>query len=153
ALGATPRVRSQQPEAPIPRRTSPHGSQPTYDAAILGAGPAGAATARLLATQGHRVVLLTRTPARPGMAESVPPSVGKLLERVGVRGSIDAAAFVRATGNTVWWGGREPRVESFGAGSLGWQVRRDAFDRVLIDEAAAAGVRVVRALVREVEQN
>ena len=35
------------------------------------AHPAGAAAARLLATQGHSVVVLTRTPARPALAESV----------------------------------------------------------------------------------
>jgi flavin-dependent dehydrogenase len=79
--------------------------------------------------------------------------VGKLLDRVGVRAAVDAAGFVRATGNTVWWANREPRVESFGAGSLGWQVRRDAFDRVLIDEAGQSGARIVpRAIVREVDR-
>jgi flavin-dependent dehydrogenase len=123
----------------------------SLDVAVLGGGPAGAAAARLIAAQGHSVVVLTRTPARPSLAESVPPSVGKLLDRIGVRGAVDAASFVRATGNTVWWANREPRVESFGAGSLGWQVRRATFDRVLIDEAAHGGARVVpHALVRDV---
>ena len=127
--------------------------RPGFDAAILGGGPAGAAAARLIASQGHRVVLLTRTPARPAMAESVAPSVGKLLDRIGVRAAVDAAGFVRATGNTVWWATHEPRVESFGAGSLGWQVRRDTFDRVLIDEAGQAGATIVpRALVRSVDR-
>ena len=123
------------------------------DVAVIGGGPAGAAAARLLATHGHSVVVLTRTPARPPVAESVAPSVGKLLDRIGVRGVMDAAGFVRATGNTVWWADREPRVESFGAGSLGWQVRRDAFDRVLLDEARQGGATIVqRALVREVSR-
>jgi flavin-dependent dehydrogenase len=85
------------------------------------------------------------------MAESVARSVGKLLDRIGVRAAVDAASFVRATGNTVWWANREPRVESFDAGSLGWQVRRDHFDRVLIDEATRSGAKIVpRAMVREV---
>ena len=74
-----------------------------------------------------------------------------MLDRVGVRAAVDAAEFVRATGNTVWWGSDEPRVESFGVGSLGWQVRRDRFDAVLLAEAERAGARVVRrAVVREV---
>ena len=123
----------------------------SFDVAILGGGPAGAAAARLIARHGHSVVLLTRGPALPALAESLPPSVGKLLDRVGVRSAVDAAGFVRATGNTVWWGTSDARVESFGAGSLGWQVRRDMLDTVLLAEAEEAGVRVVRrAIVREV---
>src|SRR5215471_6323891 len=123
----------------------------SFDVAILGGGPAGAAAARLLASHGHRVAVFTRAPARPALAESLPPSVGKLLDRIGVRATVDAADFVRATGNTVWWGTDEPRVESFGGGSLGWQVRRDRFDAVLLAEADRGGARVVRrAVVRDV---
>ena len=67
---------------------------------------------------------------------------------------MDAADFVRATGNTVWWGSDEPRVESFGAGSLGWQVRRGTFDAVLLAEAEHSGARVVRrAVVRDVTRS
>ena len=136
-------------EATIPQRAV-HPSEP-IDVAVLGGGPAGAAAARLLAIHGHAVAVLTRAPARPALAESLPPSVGKLLDRIGVRGAVDAADFVRATGNTVWWGSVEPRVESFGAGSLGWQVRRDLFDALLLAEAEQAGAQVVpRAVVREV---
>ena len=123
----------------------------SVDVAVLGGGPAGAAAARLIASHGHRVVLLTRAPARPALAESLPPSVGKLLDHVGVRSAVDAGGFVRATGNTVWWGTADARVESFGAGSLGWQVRRDTFDALLLAEAEDTGARVVRrAIVREV---
>ena len=122
-----------------------------FDVAILGGGPAGTAAARLIASRGHRVAVLARAPARPALAESLPPSVGKLLDRIGVRSAVDAATFVRASGNTVWWGTNQPRVESFGAGSLGWQVRRDTFDTLMLAEAEEAGARVVRrAVVREV---
>jgi flavin-dependent dehydrogenase len=118
---------------------------------ILGAGPAGAVAARLLAAQGHGVVMLARAPATPALAESLPPSAGKLLDRVGVRSAVDAAGFIRATGNTVWWGADEPRIESFGAGALGWQVGRDRFDRLLLAEAGHAGARIIHpALVTDV---
>ena len=119
----------------------------SLDAVILGGGPAGAAAATLLARQGHSVLVIARTPPRPALAESLPPSVGKLLDQAGVRGAVDSAGFVRATGNTVWWGTDDPRVESFGAGALGWQVRRDAFDRVLLGEAERAGASVVRPAI------
>ena len=123
----------------------------SFDVAVLGGGPAGASAARLIASHGHTVVLLTRAPTRPSLAESLPPSVGKLMDRVGVGSAVDGAGFVRATGNTVWWGRSAARVESFGGGSLGWQVRRDTFDTVLLAEAEEAGARVVRrAIVREV---
>jgi flavin-dependent dehydrogenase len=138
-------LRFAQDETSVPARDD------SFDVAVLGGGPAGAAAARLIAARGHGVALLTRAPARPALAESVPPSVGKLLDRIGVRSAVDAGGFVRATGNTVWWGTNEVRVESFGAGSLGWQVRRDRFDDLLLAEAEDAGARVVRrAIVREV---
>jgi flavin-dependent dehydrogenase len=69
---------------------------------------------------------------------------GKLLDRAGVRAAIDDAGFVRSTGNTVWWGTSEPRVEAFAAGALGWQVGRDRFDRVLLAQARQAGARSSR---------
>ena len=121
------------------------------DVVILGGGPAGAVAARLVATRGHSVVVLARAPMRPALAESLPPSTGKLLDRAGVRSAIDDAGFVRSTGNTVWWGTSEPRVEAFAVGALGWQVGRDRFDGVLLAQARQAGARVVSpAAVRDV---
>ena len=114
------------------------------DAVILGGGPAGAGVARLLAAWGYRVVVIARPAPQPSLAESLPPSAGKLLERIGVRGAVDDAGFVRATGNTVWWGTPEGRVERFGSDALGWQVARRAFDRLLLGEAEAAGARIIR---------
>ena len=113
------------------------------DAVILGGGPAGASAARLLAGWGHRVLVIARPAPQPALAESLPPSAGKLLDRIGVRGAVDAAGFVRATGNTVWWGTPEARVERFGSDALGWQVARRAFDRVLLREAEVAGARII----------
>jgi flavin-dependent dehydrogenase len=122
-----------------------------FDAVVIGGGPAGATAARLLSSWGHRVALLTRPAVRPALAESLPPSCRKLFERTGVRGAIDAAGFLRSTGNTVRWGRESQRVERFADGELGYQVSRDAFDHVLMAECAAAGALVrQRATVREV---
>jgi len=123
------------------------------DVAVLGAGPSGAAAARLLAMWGHSVIVLGRAPRHPPLAESLPPSCAKLFDEMGVRHLVDNAGFVRATGNTVYWADRERRVEMFEPGQRGYQVSRDAFDAVLVDAAEAAGATVHRdAAVRGVSR-
>jgi flavin-dependent dehydrogenase len=117
-------------------------SDAIVDVVVIGAGPAGAAAARLLASWGRDVALLTRAPSQRTLAESLPPSCVRLLDQVGVREAIDAAGFVRANGNTVRWGGGEERVELFPEGTLGYQVGRERFDAVLLAEASKAGARV-----------
>lgn len=122
------------------------------DVAIIGGGPAGAAAARLLAAWGHTVTLLTRPPHHQPLVESLPPSTVKLLDRIGLRDAVDRAGFLRASGNTAWWGPGEARVEYFEAGLSGYQVPRARFDHLLLDQAAAAGATVHRhAIVRKVE--
>lgn len=113
---------------------------PSPDVVVLGAGPAGTAAARLLALWGHRVVMIGKAHA-PGLslAESIPPSTGKLFDTLGVRAAIDSAAFVRSTGNTVWWGSGECRSEAFADGRLGWQVTADRLEWLLREAARDAG--------------
>jgi flavin-dependent dehydrogenase len=113
-----------------------------FDAIVLGGGPAGSAVGRLLSAWGHSVLLLD-TPAPPsrGLAESLPPSTQKLLAQIGVLDAVEHAGFFRATGNTVWWGSGDRRVESFAArDAMGYQIHRPDFDRVLRDCACEAGV-------------
>src|SRR4051812_49814406 len=101
----------------------------TFDAVIIGGGPAGSAAARLLATWGHSVLVITKdTDVVRGAAESLPPSTRKLLATIGVLDRVDAERFYRTTGNTVWWGVRDA-AERFDAPSdaLGYQVFRPAF--------------------------
>ncbi|MEQ1694050.1 MAG: FAD-dependent monooxygenase, partial [Gemmatimonas sp.] len=116
----------------------------TVDVIVLGGGPAGAAAARMLAQWGHHTLLLTRPPRGPSLAESLTPSCGKLLDRIGVLNAINGAGFVRSTGHTVQWGSANARVESFGSGELGWQLLRSELDRVLLREAQQAGAIVHR---------
>jgi len=116
-----------------------------YDVAVIGGGPAGAAAARLLALWGHDVVVMTRAedPER-SLAVSLPPSVRKLLREIAVLDAVDVAGFVRSTGNTVWWGGGDPRSERFAGGETGYQVRHTEFDGLLLAAAETAGATVVR---------
>jgi flavin-dependent dehydrogenase len=114
----------------------------TPDVVVIGAGPAGSAAARLLASWGHSVVVLGRAPHQPALAESLPPSCTKVFDQIGVRVSIDNAGFLRATGNTVRWGSSATRIEPFDAGVAGYQIERDRFDDLLATAAHAAGALV-----------
>ncbi len=111
------------------------------DAIVIGGGPAGSAVARLLASWGHTVTVVTGPQSPLGLAESLPPSIRKLFRILDVSDAVDAAGFCRTTGNTVWWGGSDARVEYFpdGPTDLGYQVPRTAFDRMLLGEARSAG--------------
>ena len=123
------------------------------DVVVIGGGPAGAAAARLLAAWGHSVQVLAK-PAGDGrtLGESLPPSCRKLFDLIGVTGDVEAAGFLRSTGNTVWWGGRDPRAVRFAGGGIGWQVRRSELDRLLLRLAAQAGAAVeADAIVRQVD--
>jgi flavin-dependent dehydrogenase len=84
-----------------------------------------------------------------GLAVSLPPSCGKLFDAIGVGDAIERVGFPRSTGNTVWWGGGDPRVELFANGARGWQVDVDALANVILSEAIAAGVVVEQSTVRE----
>ena len=121
-----------------------------YEAVIVGAGPAGSAAARLLASWNHRVVLLHRPERSVGRAESVPPSCRKLFAACGVADAIEAAGFYRSTGNTVWWGADEPRYEHFAHGALGYQVDRSHFDELMRRAAVAAGAELRERVARNV---
>ena len=118
---------------------------------MLGGGPAGSSAARLLATWGHSVRLVTRPPAEGRLAVSLPPSCSRLFEAIGVAPAIDRAGFIRSTGNTVWWGSRAPRVEVFAGGALGWQVETEVLEAVMFDEAARAGVAIERRVITDAD--
>jgi len=125
-----------------------------FDAVVIGGGPAGSAIGRLLAGWGHSVLILTKLiDETRGLAESLPPSSRKPFASLGVLDAIDRAGFCRTTGNTVWWGSREGRVEHFGTpdGEPGFQVFRPELDRLLLESARDAGASVcVGATVRRV---
>jgi flavin-dependent dehydrogenase len=118
-------------------------SRAAYDVAILGGGPAGSAAARLLASWGRSVVMVARRSGRESMAESLPPSAARLLDRVGALRAVEGARFLRSTGHTVHWGRGSTRAEGFPGGARGWQLARDVFDGALRAAAGDAGATVL----------
>jgi flavin-dependent dehydrogenase len=113
-----------------------------WDVIVIGGGPAGATAGRLLAQWGHRVTILTRAQvASRALAECLPPSTRKLFTYLEIQDVIDSAGFYRTTGNTVWWSDGAQRVEFYPDG-FGYQVPRNGFDRLLLDQAWTAGAEV-----------
>ena len=136
------------------------GTASTRDAEVIvvGGGPAGSATAILLAEAGHRVTLLdkARFPRHKACSEYINPSGAPLLERLGVLDEMMRAGADRMDAMIV----HAPNGERFTAnyaraepGRAALGLSRHRFDHILLERAKDAGVEVIeRAHVRDVIQ-
>lgn len=116
-----------------------------YDVAIIGAGPAGSATARRLAAQGRRVVVLERSVFdEPRVGESLAPAVRDPLVKLGVWGEFIALKPLPSFGTRSVWGSPDINEHShlFSPYETGWHVDRLRFDHMLLQAAASAGAEV-----------
>ncbi|HYR31681.1 MAG TPA: NAD(P)/FAD-dependent oxidoreductase [Gemmatimonadales bacterium] len=122
-----------------------------WDAVVVGAGPAGSATARLLAQAGARVLLLDRAqfPRDKPCSEYLSPQSTRVLEHLGpdlVR-AVEAAAPAQLYGMKLVAPSGRVAVGRFAA-DHGWQpprpygfaLPRPVFDTILRDAAVRAGV-------------
>lgn len=131
-----------------------------FDVAVLGAGPAGCAAARVLGGESHRsVALIDWFPARPPSAplrpgETLPPGSRPLLERLGLWERFSRADHLPSPGVVSAWGRPEPAETDFlfHPYGCGWNLDRPAFGHMLRDAAEEAGARLmmgVRLLAAE----
>ncbi len=133
-------------------------SNGAFDCIVIGGGPAGATCATLLAKHGRRVLLLeAATFPRHHIGESLMPHTYWTFKRLGMLEKLNASHFPRKESvQFISPSGQESQPFYFwdrdpNEWSITWQVRRDEFDRMMLDNAREAGVEVREGVrVREV---
>jgi len=120
-----------------------------YECIVVGGGPAGATAATLLAQHGHKPLLLERaTFPRHHIGESLMPETYWTFKRLGMLEKLGASDYPRkqsvqfvtgsgADSQPYFFTDRDP-----GEWSTTWQVRRDTFDTMMLDNAREHGVDV-----------
>jgi geranylgeranyl reductase family protein len=129
------------------------------DAVVVGAGPAGAATAILLAEQGLSVLLLDRAqfPRDKTCGEYLSPEGSRILDRLGVLGTVEARGARPLRGMRILAPDGTLLVADYPTGGP-WRgyrahalaVRRRVLDAALVERAREVGVSV-RERVRVVD--
>jgi len=125
------------------------GAPGRVDAVVVGAGPAGAAAAILLAERGWAVTLLDKAafPRRKICGEYLSPEAARVLDRLGVLKAVDAAGAqplhgmrIIAPDGGVLQGTYPTRGRWRGYRDHALAIRREVFDRILLERARALPV-------------
>ena len=118
----------------------------TYDAVVVGAGPAGSATAARLAGCGYRVALLDRArfPRSKPCAEYVSPGTVAALDRLGVLPEVLAEGPTRLRGMRVVGADGQGFAGRFVAGE-GLGLARALLDHLLVRAAVRRGAELFEA--------
>jgi len=138
-------------------------SEAERDVVVVGAGPAGSATAFALATAGVSVTLIDRAhfPRPKPCAEYLSPQASRILGSMGVLGTIEASGAaklagmrIRAPGGTTFEGRFVAAHGYRGFRDCGLSLPRTDLDALLLEAARGAGTEVregwrMRDLVRD----
>jgi flavin-dependent dehydrogenase len=116
-----------------------------YDVVVVGGGPAGSATATLLAQRGQRVLLLERArfPRRKACAEYISPGGAAILARLGV------LAAIKEDGR--WLRGMQIRAASGACHTIEYCLRGERFHGLSIDRAVLDAALLDLARAHDVE--
>ncbi|MDB6130782.1 MAG: hypothetical protein JWM04_1889 [Verrucomicrobiales bacterium] len=124
-----------------------------YDAIIIGAGPAGASAAAIIAEHGHKVLVLERSRfPRYHVGESLLPFTYHPLQRLGLQKKMEASAFVKKYSvQFVSVSGRASQPFYFETRysqeiAQTYQVLRSEFDQMLLDNAREKGAEVMEGV-------
>ena len=125
----------------------------SYEAIVIGGGPAGSTAAAVLAMKGRRVLLLEKDKfPRYHIGESLIPYTYFTLERLGVLDKLKQTRFVRKYSvQFVRQAGEVSTPFYFTQNwdhpsSTTWQVIRSEFDQMLLDNAREKGAEVIEEM-------
>jgi flavin-dependent dehydrogenase len=120
-----------------------------HEVVVIGGGPAGATVSTLLAQHGRRVLLLERaTFPRHHIGESLMPQTWWVFQRLGMLPKLKASDFTpKESVQFVSSSGVDSQPYYFtdrdrNEWSVTWQVKRDRFDKLMLDNAREHGVDV-----------
>jgi len=127
----------------------------TFDALVIGGGPAGASASAMLSQYGHRVLVLEREKfPRYHIGESLLPFTYQPLERLGLIDRMRKSAFVKKYSvQFVSPNGKASQPFYFfnrydrDTIAQTWQVLRSEFDQMLLDNAREKGAMVKEEIV------
>ncbi|MES2208125.1 MAG: FAD-dependent monooxygenase [Pseudomonadota bacterium] len=130
----------------------------TLDVLVVGAGPAGAIAARLLAQAGYRTGLMDDIRQTEKVGESLAGAARPLLRDLGLLEWMDDSGAKPCMGNLSAWGSEELVATDFirDPHGMGWHLNRVCFDTGLREAALAEGVQwyasKLQAVIAETEQ-
>lgn len=124
-----------------------------YDCIVMGGGPAGATCATILGQHGRRVLVLEKSQfPRHHIGESLMPHTYGMFERLGMLKKLEATDFPRKQSvQFVNANGADsqpfyfPRWRNHPS-STTWQVPRDKFDKMMLDNAREHGAEVIEGV-------
>ncbi|MEU6586871.1 NAD(P)/FAD-dependent oxidoreductase [Nocardia sp. NPDC046763] len=120
-----------------------------YDVVVIGGGPGGTMSGTLLADFGKKVLILEAAKfPRYHIGESLLSGTADLMKRIGVLDRMERDGYIKKNGvEWVWGEDRQPWTVYFKDAlampyDYGYQVERDKFDELLLDNAREYGVEV-----------